>query len=202
MVDRAKIDVTISTIAVLTITPQQPISIDQKELEDVLRRPLSVVQSPAALVISSQRDQIEALLAGNKTNIRDLSGRKVFSESKVPTILDFFIRKFGLEVTSYGVNFVVSVPSAEPARWISDNILSPQITEKTGKALVGGAGTLKLEAGHKIWNVKFEPGVNEIINVDFNASEQTRQLPDPKRLREELQEQFDALLEFLADLRL
>lgn len=202
MFDVEKIDVTMSTIAVLAVTPEQPMSISQKELEDVLRRPVSVVQSPAALVVSSQRDQIEAILSGNKTNIRDLSGRKDFSESKVPTILHFFIQRLPSRITSYGLNFVMSVPCAKPARWISDNILSPQITEKTGKTLVGGAGTLKLEVGSKTWNVKFDPGDNEVISVDFNASEQTEELPEPNRLREELQEQFDELLEFLDSLEL
>jgi hypothetical protein len=202
VVDIKKIDVTMSTIAVLTIPPQQPVSIDQKDLERVLTRPLSVVQSPAALVISSQRDQIEAIVAGNKTNIRDLSGRKIFSRNKIPSVLNFFIQKYKLQVTSYGINFIVTVPCRKPAKWIVDNLLSSQISERTGKTLVGGVSTISVASEQKTWNIKFEPIDDERISVDFNASEQTQQLPGVARLRTELQEQFDGLLTFLNNLEL
>lgn len=202
LVDIKKIDLTMSTIAVLTIPPQQPVSIDQKDLEQVLTRPLSVVQSPAALVISSQKDQIEAIVAGNKTNIRDLSGRKMFSRNKIPSILNFFLQKYPTQVTSYGVNFIVTVPCKEPAKWIADNLLSSQISEKTGKTLVGGVSTISVASGQKTWNIKFEPIDDKRISVDFNASEQTQQLPGIARLRVELQEQFDGLLTFLNNLEL
>ncbi|MBA7556188.1 hypothetical protein ES705_48887 [subsurface metagenome] len=90
----------------------------------------------------------------------------------------------------------------EPVKWIGDNIISTQISQKTGKTLIGGMATVKMAAGQKTWNIKFEPSGNKMISVDFNASEETPQLPDRQRLREELQEQFQALLGFLNDLEL
>ena len=202
LVDSKNIDVTISTIAALIAPPPppQPRGIDQRALEQVLTRPLAIGQTPEGMFISSQRDQIEVITGGNKANVRDLSGRKIFSESKIPPVLHFFIASS--PISSYGVNFILTVPCVEPIQWIRDNILSPQISEKTQKTLIGGAGTLKIASGNKTWNIKFEPGEGDIINLDFNASETTTQLPDDNKLREELQEQYNALIEFLSELEL
>ncbi len=201
MADQVKINVVMSTIAILTVPPQQS-AISQKELEQVLTPPLTIGQSTEGLLVSSQKDQIQVIAGGNKTNVQDLSGSKTFSRSKIPTILDFFVKKFKLDVTSYGVNFVINVPCTEPQKWVADNLLSTQVSQKTGETLIGYGATLKIVAGQKIWNVKFEPSGDKVINVNFNASEETRQLPDKKRLREELQEQFGALQKLLNDLEL
>jgi len=189
-----------STIAVITAPPAQPRSIDQKDLQQVLTRPLAIGQSPEGLLVSSQRDQIEVIVGGNKINVRDLSGEPRFSQSKIPPTLHFFLGPS--QINSYGVNFTIAVPRVEPLQWLRDNILSPQISERTRKTLIGGAGALKIAVEHKTWNIKLESGEGDTINVDFNASEETQQLPDNGRLRQELQEQFDALLRFLNDLGL
>lgn len=200
MINQTNIDIMMSTIAVITPPPPQPRSIDQKDLQQVLTRPLAIGQSPEGILVSSQRDQIEVIVGGNKINVRDLSGQPRFSESKIPPILHFFLGPS--QINSYGVNFIVVVPRVEPLQWMRDNILSPQISERTQKTLIGGAGTLKIAFEHKTWNIKLEPGEDDTINVDFNASEETQQLPDDARLCQELQEQFDALLRFLNALRL
>lgn len=200
MIDQTNIDIMMSTIAVITAPPAQPRSMDQKDLQKVLTRPLAIGQSPEGLLVSSQRDQIEVIAGGNKVNVRDLSGQPRFFESKIPPILRFFLGSS--QINSYGVNFIVVVPRVEPLQWMRDNILSSQISERTQKTLIGGAGTLKIAFEHKTWNIKLEPGEGDTINVDFNASEETQQLPDDARLCQELQEQFDALLQFLNDLRL
>ena len=202
MVDIAKIYITMSTIAVTSEQPPQAISIDQKKLEDVLARPLTIGQSPQGLLVSSQRDQLQVIAGANKINVRDLSGQLEFSQSKVPTVLDFFIRESGFQVNSYGVNFIITVPCKEPAQWIRDNILAPQISEKIRKTLVGGTAVVSIASGHKTWNVKLEPGGNETVGVDFNASEVTTRLPDQDMLHEELKDQFDGLVQLLTDLGL
>jgi len=200
LIDQANIDIMMSTIAVITAPPAQPRSIDQKDLQQVLTRPLAIGQSPEGLLVSSQRDQIEVIVGGNKINVRDLSGEPRFSQSKIPPTLHFFLGPS--QINSYGVNFTIAVPRVEPLQWLRDNILSPQISERTRKTLIGGAGALKIAVEHKTWNIKLESGEGDTINVDFNASEETQQLPDNGRLRQELQEQFDALLRFLNDLGL
>ncbi len=201
MVDDKKIDVSMTTIAIITAPPQQS-SIGPQELEQVLTPPLTIGQSLEGLLFSSQKDQIQVITGGIKTNVQDLSGRKGFSRSNIPTILHFFVDRFGLKVSTYGVNFIINVPCIEPVKWIGDNIISSQVSQKTKKTLIGGTATVKMAAGQKTWNIKFEPRGDKGINVAFNASEDTQQLPGQKRLREELQKQFQALLEFLNALEL
>jgi len=201
LVDPKKIDISMATIAIITALPQQS-TMSQKELEQILTPPLAIGQSSQGLLVSSPKDQIEVIAGGIKTNVRDLSGRKGFSRSKIPTILSFFVNRFALQVTSYGVNFIINVPCIEAEKWIGDNIISSQVSPKTGKKLIGGIATVKIKAEEKTWNIKFEPRGDKAINVDFNASEDAQQLPGQKRLREELQEQFEALLEFLNALEL
>ncbi len=202
MVDRQSVEMVMSTIAVLSLPSQQQATIDQKNLEQVLTRPLTIGQSGAVLIISSQRDQIEVLAAGNSLNVRDLSGRKEFSGSKVPDVLDFFLRLSSPHLTSYGVNFIIAVPCSEPEQWIRDNILSAQISVKTRKPLLGGGATLKIAADLKTWNIRLGAGEDNKVSVDFNASEDTREVPSPARLRQEMGEQFESMLAFLAELGL
>ncbi len=201
MVDEAKIKISMATIAIVTVPAQQG-GVSQQELEQILTPPLTIGQSPEGLLVSSQKDQIQVITGGIKTNVRDLTGRKKFSRSKIPAILNFFVQRFALQVNSYGVNFIITVPCIESGKWIGDNIISTQVSQKTGKTLMGGAAAIKTAVGQKTWNIKFEPRDDKVVNVDFNASEDTQQLPNQKRLREELQEQFDALLSFLDDLEL
>ena len=201
MVEKTKIGIDMATIAVLT-APSQLLSISQQELEQHLTPPLTIGQSQEGLLVSSQKDQIQVLAGGIKLNVRDLSGRKTFTRSKIPKILHYFIKTFGLQVNSYGVNFVINLPCEQSDKWISDNILSTQVFKKTGKKLVGGAATVKLVSEQKIWNVKFETYSDKKIKVDFNASQNIQQLPNEKTLKIELQEQFNDLLKFLGSMEL
>lgn len=199
----ADVDIIMSTIAVLIVPSQQPISIGQKNLEGVLTRPLTIGQSPAgSIMVSSQRDQVEAIVAANKINVRDLSGRKEFSGSKAPAVVEFFVRLAASQLVSYGVNFLIAVACAQPDEWICDNILASRVSERTGKTLVGGAATLKVASGHKTLRIRLDPGEGNTVNVDFNASQNIQELPDQVSLRKEMQEQCDSLLEFLTKLGL
>ena len=201
MVDRGSIEIVMTTIAALSSPSQQPATIDQKDLERVLTRPLTIGQSGPTLIISSQRDQIEVVTVGNLLNVRDLSGRSEFSESKVPAVLDFFLRLSSPRLSSYGVNFIIAVPRSQPEQWIRDNILAGQISVKTKKTLLGGSAMLKIAADPKTWNVKLEPREDK-ISVDFSATEDTQEVPDLARLRQEMGEQFEYMLKFLTELGL
>ena len=191
-----------STIAVATKESAQPVPLDPKAMETILARPIAVGVSPDGLLFSSQRDQIEAILSGNRIDVRDVSGKLTFKESKVPNVLVSLLELLKLEIVSYGINYLITLPREKPASWIKDNILARQIEKKTGKKLVGGAAILRVNAQPKVWNVKLDPSEDQAIQVNFNASEQVGQLPDQKRLREELQEQLDAFLTFLTSLGL
>ena len=203
MANRESIEVVMSTIVLLSSPSQQPpVAINQKDLERVITPPLLIGESGPATIISSQRDQIEVVSAGNMLSVRDLNGRSEFSESKVPVVLGFFLSLSAPRLSSYGVNFIISVPCSEPGQWIRDNILATQISVKTGKTLLGGSARLKIAADPKTWNIKLEPREDNKISVDFNASEDTRELPDPAHLRQEMGEQFESMLRFLTELGL
>lgn len=193
--------VLLSTVAAAHDTPVTK-NVNAKEFESILNPPLTIGESLAGTMISSQRDQIEVIVAATKTNVRDLSGGKSFASSNVGKVMEFFKNYFNLNINSYGINYNLRVPCPDSKKWIIANILSPVISETTGKVLVGGAGAVSLEAGAKTWNIKFEPTDDNKINIDFNASEITHVLPDANSLREELQEQWDLLVEFLQGLNL
>lgn len=200
MVDRTKIDIKLSTIAVLTVPPKQPVSLGERELEKILTPPLTIGQSSDGLFVASQRDQIDVVAGGIKINVRDLSGRRDFSPSKVPSVLHYFVQASASQVKSYGINFVLTAPCVNPEQWIRENILASQISEKMKKPLIGGWGQLKIESGRKVWTIKIEPKEGDMIAVDFNAHEDIEQLPDESSLRQEMQEQFGALITLLEDL--
>ena len=118
-----KIDVEVSTIAVLIEPGSESRVVGPKEFEKVLARPVSISQGPAGMLIGSQRDQIEAIVGGNKVDVRDSSGKIAFAESKVPRVLDFIIGEPPPKIISYGVNFITGVQCDEPKRWVVDNII-------------------------------------------------------------------------------
>lgn len=190
-----------TTIAITHEVPG-PKNVNVKDFEHLLCPPITAVNSPTGMLISSQREQIEVLIANTKTDFRDLSGRKDFSSSKISEVVKYFISKFGLKTDSYGVNFILKVPYSEPKKWIVENVLSSRILEKTGKVLVGGAGTVSLKSGRKTWNVGFGTTDDNKIEVNFNASEKKVELPSAVELRNELKKQWDLLMEFLSDLGL
>lgn len=201
MVERASVEIVMSTIAVFGSPSQPPATLEQKNLERVLTRPLTISQSGPRLIITSQRDQIDVVVVGNLLNVRDLSGRSEFSESKVPAVLDFFLKLSTPRLTSYDLNFVIAVPRSQPELWIRDNILASQISVKTKKTLLGGSAMMKIAADPKTWNISLEPGEDK-VNVDFSASEDTQELPDLARLRQQMGEQFESMFKFLTELGL
>lgn len=201
MVNIDDIYMVMATVAIVHEVPE-PKSVNVKDFEQLLFPPITVANSPAGMLISSQREQIEVLVASTKTDFRDLSGRKDFSSSKIGEVVKYFASKFGLKINTYGINFILRVPHLEPGKWIMENVLSSGILEKTGKVLVGGAGTVSLKSGRKTWNVGFESTNDNKIEVNFNASEKRVELPSAVALRNELKKQWDLLVKFLSDLGL
>ena len=202
MIDQTNIDLTMSTVAVLIEASSQSTRVNQRELEGILNKPLTIGESPAGLVVSSQRDQTDVIAGGNKINVRDLSGLPRFSECKIPQVLDYFFNLFQAPIVSFGVNFLLTLKRTEPGQWIRDNMLSSQLADKLAKEILAGAVSIKLKAEPKICNIKLDPVDDKSIAIDFNAHEEATCLPGEARLRKELQEQYDALLRFLNDLGL
>lgn len=202
MVDTNDIYLVMSTVAVLHETPETK-KINIKDFEKVLSPPITAIPSlPEGMLISSQRDQIEILLTNNKTDFRDLSGRKDFSSSKIGKLVGYFVNEFGLNVNTYGINFILRVPCPKPQNWIMKSVLSSEITKKTGIKLIGGKGTISLKSGRKTWNIGFEPTEHNEIEINFNATEKRNSVPIDKTLRNEFKEQWKLLVEFFNNLNL
>lgn len=202
MVNIDKLYLVMSTVALLHEIPELK-NINIKDFEKFLSPPISAVAiSPVGTLISSQRDQTEILIANNKTDFRDLSGRKDFSSSNIGKIVEYFVSEFQLKVDTYGINFILKVPHSEPLKWVMENILSSEISNKTGKKLVGGKGTISLKSGSKIWNIEFEATEDNKIGVNFNATEKWDKVPSDDALRDELNKQWNSLVKLFGDLGL
>lgn len=200
MVNIDDIYLVMSTVAILHEIPE-PKNINVKGFEKLLSPPITAVPSLLGMLISSQRDQIEIVIASNKTDFRDLSGRKDFSSSKIGTLVEYFADELQLKVNTYGINFILKLPHSEPQKWITENILSSEISTKTRKKLVGGKGTVSLKSARKNWNIGFE-ATDDNIGVNFNATEKSNEIPSSEVLRNELNKQWDSLIKFFSDLGL
>ena len=202
MVDRTQIDITMSTIVALIVPTSEPTNVDPKDLGPILTPPLTFGQGPGGFLISSQRDQMEVMAGPNRIEVKDLSGQNAFATRKIPTVLGFFVKVGSSKLISYGINFILVVPCPKPDTWIVDNVLARDTSEKTGRTLLGGGVSLKILAGEKVWRVKLDPTEGDHMTVDFNASQNTEQLPSQEALKTELTEQFEALMSFLNQLGL
>ncbi len=94
------------------------------------------------------------------------------------------------------------MPHSEPRKWIMENILSSEISSKTGKKLVGGKGTVSLKSGRKTWNIEFEATEDNRIGMNFNATEKRDKVPSAEALRNELNKQWNSLVKLFSDLGL
>ncbi len=202
MVNIDDIYLVMSTVAILHELPE-PKNINIKDFEALLSPPITAAASlPAGMLINSPRDQIEILMANNKTDFRDLSGRKDFSSSNIGKLVEYFAGKFRLKVNTYGINFILRVPHSEPRKWIMENILSSKISKKTRKKLLGGNGTVSLKSGRKTWNIGFEATDDNKIGVNFNATEKSDEMPSAEELRDDLNKQWNSLIKFFSDIGL
>ena len=190
-----------STIAVVFQPSTPQISISEEKLSTILRRPISIGQTPdGQSLISSNRDQIEVQLSVNRLNVRELSGIPNQGRDKIPGIVSEFSTIICIPTETaltYGVNFILEIPKEEPDRWLGDNLLNPALRGKIDVPVSTRLVSIAFSKPPKNWTVKFESRENSKINVDLNASERTEMLPNADRLREEMEQQFEALLEFL-----
>ena len=202
MVNENDIYLVMSTVAILHEIPE-PKNINIKDFEKLLSPPINAVASlPVGMLISSQRDQVEILIANNKTDFRDLSGKKDFSSGKIVELVEYFVSELQLKINTYGINFILKVNRSRSDRWIVENILCSEISKKTGKKLLGGKGTISMKSGRKTWNIEFEASEVDKIGVNFNATEKGDKVPSDGALTTEIKRQWNSLVKLLGDLNL
>ena len=206
MVNDRQMEILVSTIAVLLVPPTElvPVGITEDALTGILRRPLTVGEaSGGRTIISSNRDQVDVQLFPNKLDVRDVSGDAAEGRRKIPRILTEFLALLANPtITSIGINFIVELSQAEPTQWLGTNFLDPDLATRLGAQPTCNDIALILEVPPKVRNVRFTAQGSDRINVNFNASEETQELPSPKRLEQDLQEQFDTLRRLIEKLEL
>ena len=190
-----------STVAV-TFTPYQVApSISETQVLGLLNRPLSIgLSSEGMTVMGSSRDQVEVALSDRKLDVREVSGKAKTSAAKIPKLIHRFIGLLpGPKIQSYGVNYVVDASVANAEDWLASSLLDSGIVKKFGLATRNVS--LLLDKGKKKWTIKFEVRRDSRIDINFNASEKTSKLPSATQLKKELVEQWDALNQFLGELK-
>lgn len=203
MVDFATIYMTMSTIAVVTDRPPEPVTYEDKWFKQYLNPPISLGQTLDGTVIaSSQRDQLEILASDTKLNVRDLSGAREFSKSKIPRVLLAILEYSNAKPKSYGVNFLLTIDHSNPVEWMRTRVLSTDLSERTGMEIIGGGASMSLKSDSKTWNIKVDIRDGTLLAWDFNASQTIDALPDQTRLLEEMDQLFADVMQFLENLEL
>jgi len=192
-----------TSIAVVVQAPKRPPQLDQQRLQTLVRGPLTINQAISGeIVVSSQRDQIEAVAAGNKLNVKDMSGKiERIGDNQVPAVLKCLLEGFATPVSAYGINFQLTVLRAEPTKWLQDHILSTEIAQKTKKPVTAASVTLTLQSPPKTWNITLKVD-KQGIAVDFNAHQEASELPDENELKQQMGRQYVELTDFLNQLGL
>ncbi len=204
MANSGQAELILSTITVV-LEPYAPllptgIGID---LEGILRQPLNVSQGPQGLIITSSRDQVEVQLLSNKLDVRESSGDVTQAKSKVPRIMHGFLDALAeIKIRSYGVNLLLEIDEERPSEWLGNNLLHPGLASRFETSLSSNMVTLLFDQPPKTWTVQFQALPNGRLNVNFNASESTGELPSQEKLGHEIEEQYESLKDFLSQIGL
>ena len=203
MADTSQWDITQSTIAVVIRPPDTHINLEESDLRPLLRPPYSISQTPIGeTAVLSNRDRVEVIFNPAKINVRDYSGRDIFAESTVPSVLSMLVEKYNSEIRSFGINFVILIPNADPENWICNVLLNPSIEKATNLHVLGGQARLSLQSDPKTWNISFQQTQdNSGIEVNFNASEDAEVLPTIEELQQSMDDQLMKLRSFMDQLK-
>ncbi len=195
------LELTMSTIAVVVEPPKEAPRFDEAYLLRFLHSPFGIGQlADGQTVITSNRDQIEIWLSPTRIEIRDLSGKTEFDNSRLPELLKSFFTEYATTLRSYGVNLIVSLKKERPAEWISVHMLHPKLGHTLEKSVIGSNSvSVTLQAEPKTWNIQFSVQQGR-LQINLNASEGTNELPSEDDLRTQLDEQYASLENLISQL--
>lgn len=200
----SQFDLIVSTIAVLfePSDTRQPTGITSEQLSAVIRKPLSIGQTPdGGTIISSNRDQIEIQLFPNKIDVRESSGDPQQGGRKIPRVLhEFMAIVHDAPIRSYGMNFILDVYTRDPSAWLSVNLLNQELASTLGSPVSSNVVSLIFDRPPKTLTVRFESREPDRINVNFNATEHADTLPPQEQLEVELTDLYESLQGILVKL--
>ena len=193
-----------STVAVLFMPQFQPKSpVSAQALGEVLHRPTANMAPDGSVVITSHRDQVEVVLSGPKVDVRDVSGSADKTHEKIPSVLHGICRLLSDEAPrSFGINFVVSVPNENPSAWIGQKFLNKELNSIIQTPLESNIVSVIYNQSNKRATVRFEPGPESTVVVNFNASQEITKVPGEEEIATDIKSQRTALLDLLEALEI
>jgi hypothetical protein len=207
MTTNSEIELILSTVALLFEPSEnrQPIELTQEVFETFLRKPLQIsVLSGNRIFASSNRDQIEVQVYSNKLDVRDANGDIQHGIDNIPRILRDAATLWPEEenVKSCGINFVVDVYLENPKAWLGNHLLNQALITDVGSAISSNLVSLMFKQDQRDWTIRFQEQQGKRLNINFNASQTITNLPSQKDLQIDINTQYCAFRDFLAQLGL
>ncbi len=210
MSESKTVDLLLSTVAVVMDPASQasPINVPNDLVTGILREPINVSVDPIGqLTVTSTRDQIELQLLNNKIDVREVSGDREQGIAKIPRIVHELMALLeNPRLRTYGINFVVELPQDDARTWLSSKLLSPVIRDRLEGQLSSNQVNLVLDRSPEVLTVLLTSrGANKInvnfnASVNFDASEESAELPSIEGLGQEMVKQYQTLIELLGQL--
>jgi hypothetical protein len=195
-----KMEIVTSTIAVIFDPLTSAPSINERDLMAVLRRPLGIAQTPdGQFIVSSNRDQAEVILGANKLDVRDLSGEIANAKARIPQRLSALLKLISNpHLKSFGINFIVEFAVAEAQKALANNLLKSDTKFQSGAELRSDSVSLMFQhSSGKAWTLRFDSRDNQTVSLNFNASEQSENLPGGDELGLQLESQHQQMVEYV-----
>ena len=199
MFDEAQLEIILVSIAVLYTAPERLPQISGNDVAKILRRPLGLGQTQEGLLVAnSNRDQIEVQIGANKLDVRDLSDGLEHAKDKIPEVVAGFLELLGgVEITSYGVNFIAEVANDSPDIWMAKKFLNDELSAQLSSPITCSSVAIRIDHPPKLVTVRFEAREDPPINVNWNASQQAETMPSNERISEDIENQFRELINIL-----
>ena len=198
------LDFVASTVAVLFGPEFQPKSpVPGQAIAEFMHRPTVNMSPEGAAVITSHRDQLEVVLAANKLDIRDVSGRGTTAHERIPRVVHGICPILSNDQPkTYGINFVVSMPKENPTGWIAQKFLRQNLNSIIEPPIESNGVSVAFDQSNKRITVQFQPSPDSTIMVNFNASQAISELPRQETLATDIESQLKTLLDLLAALEI
>jgi hypothetical protein len=201
LADASQFDLIVSTAAVL-FEPRDdppPSGISNEQLSSIIRAPLAVGQAvDGRTIISSNRDQIEIQVLHNKIDVREVSGNPQEGARKIARVLHEFLALANRgPVHTYGLNFILDIPLANPGSWLGEHLLIQDLPSKLSASVSSKGVSFVFDRAPKTLEFKFAPREPDKINVNINSSEEVDSLPPQEQVMGELIELYESLEPYL-----
>lgn len=200
------LDILSSNIVVVLNKPEKPIPFSPSDLGKIVREPLNITQTLDGIIIDSPRDQIEITLTSGRLKVADNSGQIPSKKRAVEVTLNI-LRLLNTTYRAFGLNYKITFrPEAErnPADVIANTVLDKDRIENSSRLkIIGAAATLFYNRGTKVCTLTIEPQARlkgDKIIVDFNAHEDSSELPPMDQLQKSFKKEYSALIKVLSSI--